>query len=374
MYASLLRISDALHLGIFQQPAHNGFLSTLSGDFLPAQRRCDTLKVFLKKNWFFVGIAVVMLMAFCLPRLGQWVQGHRLLDYGIFLAFLITGLTLETSAVRDQLRRFTAPLVAMISSFVLIPALAWLMGSLTLSEEFLIGVCIIATAPVTVASGTVMTYLGRGNVPLSIFICVLGNALGVFTIPVSLNLLLRFGAQIELPVLKMLGGLALTILLPTILGQLIRPFVKEKIAPYRKAFSIFQQCLVLLIIFNAMASSATHILQAGLAVVAVLAFTIVLHSLVLLMNYSLSRLLGYDRPSVTAFTIHASQKTLAVSYLVWSGYFAAQFPMALIPGIGYHLTQMIMDSVVAHRFRIAADRADEARPPLAPGLTRRASS
>jgi solute carrier family 10 (sodium/bile acid cotransporter), member 7 len=327
------------------------------------------LKGLLKKNWFFVGIAVVVLIAFCLPRLGRWVLEHRILDYGIFLAFLITGLTLETSAVKDQLRHFTAPLAAMISSFVLIPALAWLMGSLTLSEEFLIGACIIATAPVTVASGTVMTDLGRGNVPLSIFICILGNALAVFTVPVSLNLLLRFGAQIELPVLKMLGGLALTILLPTILGQLIRPFVKEKIAPYKKAFSTFQQCLVLLIIFNAMASSTTRILQAGVAVVAVLIFMVFLHSLVLLMNYAISRLLGYDRPSVTTFTIHTSQKTLTVSYLVWSGYFAAQFPMALIPSIGYHLTQMIMDSIVAHRFRVAADARR-----LAPGLPRRASS
>jgi solute carrier family 10 (sodium/bile acid cotransporter), member 7 len=338
------------------------------GDLFSIQGDAKRLKGLLKKNWFFVGIAVVVFMAFCLPRLGRWVQEHRILDYGIFLAFLITGLTLETSAVRDQLRRFTAPLVAMISSFVLIPALAWLMGSLTLSEEFLIGVFIIATMPVTVASGTVMTDLGRGNVPLSIFICVLGNALGVFTIPLSLNLLLHFGPRIELPVLKMLGGLALTILLPTILGQLARPFLKQKIAPYRKGFSVFQQCVVLLIIFNAVASSTTRILQAGVTVVGVLAFTISLHSLVLLMNYAISRLLGYDRGTVTAFTIHTSQKTLAVAYLVWAGYFATQFPMALIPSIGYHLTQMVMDSIVAQRFRMAAERSTRMGSISSPGV------
>ena len=74
------------------------------------------------------------------------------------------------------------------------------------------------------------------------------------------------------------------------------------------------------------------------------------------MNYALSRLIGLDRPSTTAFTIHTSQKTLTVSYLVWAGYFATQYPMALIPGIGYHLTQTIMDSIVAERFRAAAER------------------
>lgn len=315
------------------------------------------MKSFLKRNWFFVGILVVVLMAFGLPGLGEWVRKHRVLSVGIFLVFFTTGLTLETSGIKDQLRQFLVPFAAMFSSLVLVPVLAWLTASVTLSLEFLIGVCIIATAPVTVASGTIMTELGRGNVPLSLFICVLGNGLAVFTIPFSLDLLLGFGNQIDLPVAKMLGGLVLTILLPTFLGQLVRPRVKERAARHRKDFSIFQQCVVLLIIFNAVASSAARILEAGAAVIKVLVFVVFLHSAVLAMNYLISRLIALDRPSTTAFTIHTSQKTLAVSYIVWAGYFAAQYPMALIPAIGYHLTQMIMDSVVAQRFRRAAERS-----------------
>ena len=314
------------------------------------------MMAFLKKNWFFAGILVVVLMAFGIPSLGQWVREYHILNVGIFLAFFITGLTLETSSIGTELRRFRAPVAAMISSLVVIPLLFWGLAVLALPPEFVIGVCIIATAPVTVAAGTVMTDLGRGNVSLSLFICVLGNFLAVFTIPFSLKLLLSFGGGIELPVLQMLSGLALTVLVPTILGQLIRPLVKERLAPYRKAFSIFQQSTVLLIIFNAVASSADRILQAGTAVILVLVFMICLHSLVLAMNYALSRLIGLDRPSTTAFTIHTSQKTLTVSYLVWAGYFATQYPMALIPGIGYHLTQTIMDSIVAERFRVAAER------------------
>jgi sodium/bile acid cotransporter 7 len=117
---------------------------------------------------------------------------------------------------------------------------------------------------------------------------------------------------------------------------------------------------VLLIIFNAVASSTDRILQAGSAVILVFAFMVALHSLVLAMNYGISKGIGLDRASTVAFTIHASQKTLTVSYLVWAGYFAAEYPMALIPSIGYHLTQMIMDTVVAEKFRIAADKADPA--------------
>lgn len=318
------------------------------------------MSAFLRKNWFFAGIFIVILLAFGFPWLGRWAREYEILNVAIFVAFFITGLTLETSSIRAQLRGFKAPAAAMLSSLLLIPLLAWTTALMVLPPELVIGVCIIATAPVTVAAGTVMTELGRGNVPLSLFICVLGNVLAIFTIPVSLNLLLRFGGDIDLPVLRMLAGLALTVLVPTILGQIVRSFVKEKLPPYRKTFSVFQQCTILMIIFNAMASSAARILQAGTTVILVLGFMVLLHSVVLAMNYGISRFLGLDRPSTTAFTIHTSQKTLTVSYVVWAGYFAAQYPMALIPAIGYHLTQTLMDSILAQRFRLAADRV--ARP------------
>ena len=71
----------------------------------------------------------------------------------------------------------------------------------------------------------------------------------------------------------------------------------------------------------------------------------------LALNYGISRVIRLDWPSTTAFTLHASQKTLTVSYVVWAGYFAAQYPMALIPGIMYHLTQMVMDTVVAEQMK-----------------------
>lgn len=314
---------------------------------------------FLRKYWFFAGIFVVIILSFTLPGIGRLFREYSILNIGIFFAFFITGISLETSAIRTQLKNYKAPLAAILSSLVIFPVLARTFAGITLSEEFLIGVCIIATAPVTVASGVVMTSIGRGNVPLALFICVSGNILAVFTIPVSLSLLLQFQGNIELPVLQMLIGLLITVLLPTICGQIVRPFIKERLAPFKKPFSVFQQCIVLLIIFNAVASSAGRIVEAGSATIIVLLFMIFLHSLMLVMNFGISRLIGLDRPSTTAFTIQTSQKTLTVSYLVWAGHFAVLYPMALIPGILYHLTQMLMDTVVAERFRNADIRAGE---------------
>jgi sodium/bile acid cotransporter 7 len=162
------------------------------------------MAAFLKKYWFFGGIILAVLGGYSFRDLHVWLREYDILTVGIFVAFFITGLTLDTSYLSAELQQFKAPLAAMISSLVFIPLLSWILASLVLSWEYIIGVCIIATAPVTVVSGTVMTAIGRGNIPLSLFICVLGNFIGVFTIPFSLKLLVEAGDNINLPVLRML--------------------------------------------------------------------------------------------------------------------------------------------------------------------------
>lgn len=312
----------------------------------------------LKKQWFFVGIAVMILVSFALPAVGLFLRQYKVLNIGIFLAFFITGLTLETSSLVDQLKNGRVLVAALVSSLFVFPGIAYFLGQIFFRNwpDFAIGALIIGVAPVTVASGTVMTAIALGNVPLSLFICVLCNFVSILTIPFMLNLFLQFGdTVIELPIVQMLTGLTIKVLIPTLIGQLLRPKLKKLIAPYGKSFSIFNQAIVLLIILNAVSSSTGQLLKIGPVLALVFLFMVGLHTLILGMNYGISRFLRLDRPSTSAFTIHTSQKTLTITYLVWAGYFAADYPMALIPPIAYHLTQMIIDTIIAHRFRRKAE-------------------
>ncbi len=321
------------------------------------------MTLYLKKYWFFVGIALVVALAFTFPAVGKFAKTYNILTVVIFLGFLITGLTLETAHIGKQFKNIPVLSAALVSSLVLFPAIAYFMAQIAFRSppDWAIGALIIGVAPVTIASGTVMTAIALGNVPLSLFICVLSNLASILTIPFLLNLFLQFGdTPISLPVAQMLSGLALKVLVPTAIGQILRPVLKHSIAPYKKAFSIFNQLIVLMIVLNAVSSSTDRIVQAGTAIGAVLLFMVMLHVLILAMNYAISRLIRLDRASRSAFTIHTSQKTLTVSYIVWSGHFAALYPMALIPAIVYHLTQSIMDTFVAHRFREKAEKKREA--------------
>jgi sodium/bile acid cotransporter 7 len=316
----------------------------------------------LKKYWFFVGIAGVVTGAFMLPGVGEWIREWKILKVGIFLAFMLTGLKLETRSLGEQFKNVRVLAASLGSSLVLFPLVTvvlvrFLFGSV---PDFVIGATLIAVAPVTVASGTVMTGIALGNVPLSLFICILGNSLAILTIPFSLGFLLGTTQGIDLPVLHMLINLVLTVLFPTLIGQWLRlnQTIRNQVVVYKKQCSIFSQCIVLLIIFNAVSSSTEKLVGVGWGMlVCVFCFMIALHVLMLGCNYMISRGLHLDHASTAAFTIHTSQKTLTMTYVVWSGYFMTMAPMGLIPAIAYHLTQMIMDTLVAHRFRNAALRA-----------------
>ncbi|MEW6267373.1 MAG: bile acid:sodium symporter [Thermodesulfobacteriota bacterium] len=312
---------------------------------------------FWRKYWFFVGIVLVVFLAFGFPRLGVLVRQYHILKIGIFLAFLITGLTLPTSSLISEIRNFKVLVAALVSSLLLSPALAYWGGRTFFSSpDLVLGSLIIGVAPVTIASGTVMTALALGNVPLSLFICVMSNLGSLITIPFLLKYFLAFEGGLNLPVGEMFSGLLVTVLLPTVIGQVFRPWLKRSIGPWKGSFSIFSQIIVLMIIFNAVSDSTGRLVQTGWGISLIFAAMIGLHILLLMLNYGLSRLIGLDQPSTSAFTIHSSQKTLTIAYLVWSGHFARDYPLALIPAIVYHLTQMIMDTLVARYFRRRAER------------------
>lgn len=317
------------------------------------------LKSIFVKNWFFVGIAVMVLTAFYFPGIGIFIKAYKVLNIVIFLGFLLTGLTLDTSSILEQLRDVRVLLAAVISSLILFPAIAYFLALLFFKStpDFAMGALIIGVAPVTIASGTVMTAMALGNVPLSLFICVLTNFAALLTIPFILTNLLHFtGTSIDLPVAGMLFSLVLKVLVPTLIGQLLRPRMAAMIFPYQKQISIFNQSIILMIILNAVSSAADRLLESDITIVWLFVFMFGLHWLILALNFGLSRIIRLDLPSTAAFTIHTSQKTLTISYLVWVEHFYHSHPMALIPPIVYHLTQIIVDTWVAHRFRKAAER------------------
>lgn len=307
---------------------------------------------FFRRHWFFVGLAVVIMLAFACPKWGQTVRQSRVVNIGIFFSFLITGASLNLPRAGSRARHAGAVLAATLSALLLIPVMAWLLVRAILSKtpDWVIGTTLIASAPVTIASGTILTAMAQGDVALSLMICMATNVIGLFTMPFVFSLLLGAGPQIQMPVLRLLGGLLLTVLVPVAIGWGMRSRIRPWLGYWTRPFG---QVVVLFIIFNAASSSARRFsFTADFGYLGI--FIVAMHIGILAIHYALARGLRLDAASVSAFTIHASQKTLTVSYLVWDGYLAVAYPLAMLPGIVYHLTQMVVDTFVAGAFRRCA--------------------
>lgn len=311
----------------------------------------------VKKQCFFLALAVVITLGFFLPRAASVLDRFFVIETVVFFTFLITGLSINTINIIEQFTKRGPLLAALASSLLLMPFIAFFLNRMFFpaDSDFGVGIMIITVVPVTIISGTVMTSMAGGNVALSVMLCVVGNLLGLFTVPVLLPFFLQLGDSLELPVPAMFQKLVLMVMVPTFGGQLLRPWLAGAVKKWQRELSVFSQSVVLLIVFNAVASSSELIVagSVGREIIKGIVFIVLLHFFFLAMNYALARLMKLDTPSVAGFTIHTSQKTLTVSYVIWSGYFAENYPMAMLPGIVYHLTQMIADTLVAKRFRAA---------------------
>ena len=322
------------------------------------------MKDFLGKHWFFFGLALVGAVAGLFPELGDRFRQWRIGYGAVFMAFVVVGLTLDTRKIFRQILRGKPLLASAVFSLFFMPMAAWFLARSVFGadSDFAVGVAIIAAAPVTVASGTVMTAMALGNVALSLLICVLCNALALVTIPLILPWLLGAEGAVALPAGAMFRDLAVTVLLPTALGQGMRPLLARHAESRRKQLSVFSQCVVLLIVFNAVSSSVERLsAMSGPDMAGLVLFMALLRLAFLVASYGVARALRLDDASVSAFAIHASQKTLTVSYVIWAGFFSERYPLALLPGIFYHLTQMISDTVLAKAFRRRAERAGAGR-------------
>lgn len=166
------------------------------------------------------------------------------------------------------------------------------------SQEPTVGCCIIAAGPVTISSGTILTAYARGNVSLSVFICIFTHFIAVFSIPMMLGVLLGSGVGVDLPVLTILAGLILKVLVPLSLGQLAKPFAGGMPEKFSGSISVFQSSLILLMVMSAVSSSAERLGEMDSFIMIVLITVAVLHVSMVFFNYLLAKGIRLDQESL----------------------------------------------------------------------------
>ncbi|KAK3842736.1 MAG: SBF-like CPA transporter family-domain-containing protein [Linnemannia gamsii] len=195
------------------------------------------------KNWFLLGLVVVIILARYFPgwgRTGGPIRPEYSVKYGITSCiFLLSGLSLKTKDLLTSAMNYRAHLMVQITSFVIIPlfvkAITSLLGLTSLNAKLLAGMAVTSATPTTISSNVVMTANSNGNESLALFNAAFGNLLGVFISPLIVLILLHSTPETPsgkngLDYVTILRDLGTTILVPIVVGQIYLYYFPKSIA------------------------------------------------------------------------------------------------------------------------------------------------
>jgi len=309
------------------------------------------MKAFLVKRWFLLLVcAGAILVALCPGRL-RWTA---FLDPSLTgaLAIFLSALSLESRSLLGSLVRPQAALWAVVISYGLLPALAWLLGLLLPSADFRIGLLLIASVPCTLASAVIWTRMAGGNDATALLVTFFTNMTSWLATTVWLTLGTDMG-QGGVQAAGMMARLLLILVVPVGMGQLLRAIgpVARSADRYKGALSVLARLLTVVIMLKAAVDVRVRLDQGSAQVsswslLAVGCLCLTAHLGALALGMWSSKRLGFSRNNQIAVALAGSQKTLPVALILFDAYFTS-YPLAVVPIAFFHIGQLVVDTFIA---------------------------
>lgn len=324
----------------------------------------------LARNWFLIALIVAVALAVALgevmPNLDPDESLRRTASIvAVVTVFVLIGMALPTEQVLPSLARVRVHLFIQLWVFVFIPLLIALFvafaGRHWFSAPTIAGLYAVAVIPTTGSSCVVFTQASGGNVVTSTANSAIANVIGIVVSPLALSLLLNAAGR-SLPLEQMLAvlrGLALRMLAPLIVGQIIRAILHRHSALFGAWLGRATASMIVIIVFLSASTAMDQGLVGSDAAEAIgaLVFLAIFH-LVLLPLIALSARAIRLRPEDRIAAVYTgSQKTLALGAPLIALYFADEpvlIGSALIPLIFYHLWQLVVFPFVRRPVRRVA--------------------
>lgn len=305
------------------------------------------MKSFLAKNWFVLGIFAALVLGFVFPEFGIALnKGSVFRNTLIILLFLIAGLKLPSETIKTGMADIRVHIYIQAYIFVVHPVFFYLTSIPfrgALDGQLVIGIYALACLPTTISSCIIFTQIAGGNVVATMFNAALANVLGVVISPLILSLMMQTTGK-PLPFSELLGilqSLALKMLLPIVIGQILRQFIKPTVQKLKKSLSVVSNLFILMILFLAFARTARNpdFLDNLSTMIVPFIYLAVSHIVLLGLSFFGARALKLSPENTISVLFAAPQKTLAMGVPLLSTFFASNpeiLGIALLPLIFYH--------------------------------------
>ncbi|WP_376877904.1 bile acid:sodium symporter family protein [Albirhodobacter sp. R86504] len=274
--------------------------------------------------------------------------------WAVSLLFFLYGTKLSPAAVRDGFMNLRLQGLVLGATFVLFPVIglifAGVFGSI-LGSALSLGLLFLAVLPSTVQSSIAFTSIAKGNVPAAICAASVSNLIGVFLTPALVALLLhQDGGAVRLDAVIKIG---VQILLPFVLGQLLRGLIGPFIARHSIVTKAVDRGSILLIVYSAFSASTVaglwnDISTASLA--SLIAITLLFLAVIMGAVSLFGRLFALPAADRLALFFCGSTKSLASGLPIAAAIFPAdQIGAIVLPVMIYHMAQLLVSAYVAQR-------------------------
>lgn len=311
-------------------------------------------------DWFLTGMGVAIILAALLPAPGAEggiLHPELLTKAGIALVFFLNGAGLSFAALKDGVLRWRLHLIIQGATFLLFPAIGavfLLLAGNWIVPDLRIGLFYLCALPSTISSSVAMTSAAKGNVPVAVFNASISSTIGIFVTPLWMSLLLRTSGQ-HLDVVHTVIDLMIWLLLPLIVGQLLRPWIGAFLAEHKKLTHIADRGTILMLVYTSFCDSfAKHIWSGtGFGTLAlVIAATLGLFFLVLNLLWTLCDRFKIAPAFRSAVVFCGTKKGLAAGVPMAHILFAGNpgLGLILLPIMIYHPLQLLICTPLANRW------------------------
>ncbi|XP_006823728.1 sodium/bile acid cotransporter 7-A-like [Saccoglossus kowalevskii] len=308
----------------------------------------------LKKNWFLIGIVVVIVLARLNPPLG--IKGGPLkpeitVKYlAVSFIFFNSGLSLKTEELMSALMQVKLHVFIQCFTLMFVPCVVWLlvqMLTLTPIDPWLLkGLLVVSCMPPPVSSAVILTKAVGGNEGAAIFNSAFGSFLGIIVTPLLLLLLL--GVSSAVPVSSIFLQLSITVVAPLFIGQFVRRFIKDWLERTKPPFGQVGSGMLLLIIYTTFCEtfSSTSLDLDRFHLLCVVCVVLILQLGLILLTFLLSRIerLGYSPADTVCIMFCATHKSLTLGIpmlkIIYHGF--DHLSHISIPLLIYHPTQILL--------------------------------
>ncbi|MDR7015024.1 bile acid:sodium symporter family protein [Acinetobacter sp. 3657] len=292
-------------------------------------------------------VAMVVLATF-LPVSGQIASYFNILTtVAIAILFFLHGAKLSREAVVEGMLHWRMHALVFAFTFLLFPAIGLMARPILeplLGQQLYWGFLFMCFLPSTVQSSIAFTSMAKGNVAGAVCSASFSNIIGMIITPILVSYFILGQSQHGFDPTQSIIQITLLLLVPFILGQILRPYIFPAMLKRPSLVKVFDQGSILMVVYGAFSSAVVAGLWqqvSGLTLLYLILACSVLLTIVMLLAFYLPKWLGFNQADQATIFFCSSKKTLA------SG-----VPMAQILFIGQPLGMIVLPIMIFHQIQL----------------------